>query len=169
MEKDGKLYECVCAMLRRVAASMPPYIRKAEVARHHVLLPLVGMVKKSVFVLSSWPDAKAVIKVAMIRNPNLGFRIASDREIRDVYVGSTSRVAKGADEDGVFNSLQDLMDMPGLMIVRLNELAYKNKAAPGALEEAISYRIDRDKPIWALSDTSKPFGMGSFAYSENVM
>jgi hypothetical protein len=60
------------------------------------------------------------------------------------------------------------MELPDLMIVRLNEMHYKNKAAPGALEEAVSYRLDRDKPVWMISNIDKPFVEGSHAWSESV-
>lgn len=54
------------------------------------------------------------------------------------------------------------------MIVRLNELGYKNKAAPGILEESLCYRLDREQPTWVVSDLNKPFTTGSFAWSESV-
>jgi hypothetical protein len=66
------------------------------------------------------------------------------------------------------NNLQDLMDTPDLVVIRLNELSYKNKAAPGALQEAFSYRLDRDKATWVLSDPSRPFTRGSHAWSDSV-
>jgi len=61
------------------------------------------------------------------------------------------------------------MDLPNLVIVRLNELHYTNKAAPGALLEAVSFRLDRDKPTWVISDSDRPFTSASFAWSESVV
>lgn len=168
VERDTKMYECECSFIRRMAASMPTFIRKAEVKNDHIKLPIISAFKQHLMVMSSWSDMKAVIKVLMISNPTKFIRITSDREIRDVYVGSKSRAARG-DEDGkIYNSLEDLMDLPDLSIVRLNELSYKNKAAPGALEEAVSYRTDRDKPTWLFNDVDRPFGSGSHAYSDSV-
>jgi len=167
MERNGKLYECVCSMLRRVSAAMPPYIRRAEVLQEHLETQLMSAHNKSLFVVASWADMKPIIKAVMIKNPNMSVKITSDREIRDVFVGSTSRAARG-DGEIVYNNLEDLMNPPHLCIVRLNEMSYKNKAAPGALEEALSFRLDRDKPMWVLSNVSKPFGIDSFAYSESV-
>jgi hypothetical protein len=169
VEVDGKLRECVCEFLRRVAASMPPYIRRAEVMRGHAELPLIDAVNRSLFIVSAWQDMRAVLKAIWIKHSKLHIRITSDREIRDVYVGSTSRAAKGADsEEPVLNNLQDLMDAPDLVAIRLNELSYKNKAAPGALQEAFSYRLDRDKATWVVSDVARPFTRGSHAWSESV-
>lgn len=173
VEKDGKLYECVCAYIKRRAAEMPAYIRKAQVLTPHLQLPVIKLIDKSLYVISAWGDTKAIVKVIMFKYPNKFIKITSDREIRDVYVGAASRNARGmsSNEDEnleIYNSLQDLMDLPDLMIVRLNEMHYKNKAAPGALEEAISYRLDRDKPVWMVSNIDKPFIEGSHAWSESV-
>lgn len=169
VERDGKLHECVCEFLRRIASSMPPYIRSAKVMKQHAELPLLELLDRSLFVVSEWADMRAVLKAIWIKFSKLHVRITSDREIRDVYVGSTSRAAKGKDTDEpVMNNLQDLMESPDLVVVRLNELSYKNKAAPGALQEACSYRTDRDKPTWVVSDVSRPFTRGSHAWSEAV-
>ncbi|KKK55482.1 hypothetical protein LCGC14_3074120, partial [marine sediment metagenome] len=142
VERDGQLHECVCEFLRRIASSMPPFIRRAEVLKKHVELPLLGAVDQSLFIVSAWADMRAVLKAIWIKHSRLYVRMTSDREIRDVYVGSTSRAARGVDSDEpVLNNLQDLMDSPDLVVIRLNELSYKNKAAPGALQEAFSYRM----------------------------
>jgi hypothetical protein len=169
LEKDGKFYECFCDVVRRRAAAMPPFVRRADVLPQHLKLPLMGMVKKSLFVCSSWTDMKAVVKAIMLKHLNLFLKITSDAEIRNVYVGSAAKSAKSADFDGEFyNNLQDLMDPPALMVVRLNEISNRNKAAAGALEEALCHRLDRDKPTWILSDLDKPFQSGSHAYSDTI-
>lgn len=170
VERDSVAYECECAFVRRMAAAMPPYLRRAEVKKEHLALPVMKCIKKHVMVVASWHDMKAILKAVMIANPKIYLKVTSDREIRDVYVGNKSKAARGsADDDGpIYNSLEDLMDQPDLVVVRLNELFYKNKAASGALEEAISYRLDRDKPTWLFSDSDKPFSLGSHAWSESV-
>ena len=168
IEVEGRMLECECALVRRIAASMPAYLRRAEVKPDHLSTGLFKMFKKNAFVVSSWPDMKAVVKAVIISNQNVFVKVTSDREIRDVYVGSKSRAAKGDEEGQIYNSLEDLMDPPGLVVVRLNELSYKNKAAPGALEEAICYRMDRDKPTWLFSDVDRAFSIGSHAYSESI-
>ena len=168
IEKDGRTFECECSLIRRISASMPLYIRKADVQKAHMELPLLKCIRKHLMVISSWADMKAIMKILIISNPNKFIRVSSDREIRDVYVGAKSRAAKGDDDGKIYNSLEDLMDPPDLVIVRLNELSYKNKAASGALVEAVSYRTDRDKPIWLFNDTDKPFTNGSHAYSDSV-
>jgi hypothetical protein len=147
---------------------MPPFIRKADIKPEHLGLPLLKQLKRHFLVVAGWPDMKAVIKAIMISQPRFFLKITSDREIRDVYVGSKSKANRADPDDKVYNSLEDLMDLPDLVVVRLNELSYKNKAASGALQEAIMYRVDRDKPTWLFSDTDKPFTAGSHAYSDSM-
>lgn len=168
VEKDGKAFECECAFVRRMATTMPAFIRRADVRKEHIEQPFLTHIKRSILIISSWIDMKSCIKAAMIMNPKKFIKITSDREIRDVFVGSKSKAARGDEDGAIYNSLEDLMDAPDLSIVRLNELSYKNKAASGALEEAICYRIDRDKPVWLFSDVDKPFTAGSHAYSDSV-
>lgn len=169
IEKDGKLYECMCSTLRRVGASMPPYIRRAIVSKEHINLPIIRKPNAHHYILSSWSDIKAVIKLVMLLNPSRMIKVTSDREIRDVYVGSKSKKALGENSDTeAINTLEDLVVSPYIVIIRTNELSYKNKAAPGAFEEAMSIRIDRDRPVWVINHREKPFGKGSFAWSESV-
>ncbi len=168
IEKQDKTYECRCAFVRRMASTMPAFIRRADVKPDHLSQSVLKATKKHVLVVAAWQDMKAIIKAVMIMHASKYIKITSDREIRDVYVGSKSKAARGDEDGAVYNSLEDLMDVPDLVIVRLNELSYKNKAAPGALEEAICYRVDRDKPTWLFSDQDKPFNQGSHAYSDSI-
>lgn len=168
IERDAKAFECVCAFVRRMASTMPAYLRRAEIRKEHLSVNALKCIRKHCLVIAAWPDMKAVLKAAMIANPSYFIKITSDREIRDVFVGSKSKAARGDEDGAVYNSLEDLMDPPNLMVVRLNELSYKNKAASGALEEAICYRVDRDKPTWLFSDVDRPFTVGSHAYSDSV-
>ena len=168
IERDDRFFECQCSYIKRLASSMPVFLKKAEVRKEHLALPILNKINRHIMVIASWSDMKAVLKAIIISNPKKFVRITSDREIRDVYVGSKSRAARGDEEGKIYNSLEDLMDIADLVVCKLNELSYKNKAAPGALEEAISYRIDRDKPTWLYSDMFKPFVQDSFAYSDSV-
>ncbi len=168
IEKDGKMYECECAFFKRIAMSMPPFIRNATILPGHLDTKLIDKFSKSCLLVSSWQDAKAIIKALYIKYSSKFIKITSDREIRDVFVGYTSKSSHIEGNSPIYNSLADLVDAPDLIIIRLNELGYKNKAAPGVLEEAMRYRLDRDKPIWAISDIDKPFTVGCYAYSESV-
>jgi hypothetical protein len=167
LEKDGKLYECVCALLRRRAASMPPFIRTADLRKEHASHKLHDQIRKSMFILASWPDMKAIIKAVMIRHLNLFVRVTSDNEILHAYVGAMSKKNRG-DSEATFETVSDFVGSPGLVIVRLNAITRPNKAAAGALEEAVVCRMDQDKPTWLVSDMDRPFTSASPAYSESL-
>lgn len=158
IERDSKIFECECALWRRVAASMPAYILSARFLPAHLESPLINYVDRSCFVMAAWIDLRAIIKAVMMKYHDRYIRITSDRELRDVFVGSKSRTALDEDARVVYNSIEDLVGggdqrgragtCPDLVILRLNELGYKNKAAPGILEEAIVCRLDYGRPIW---------------------
>lgn len=169
IEKDDKYIECQCAYVRRLVSSMPAYIRKTQVVKEHLSIPIIKDWRHHYMVSSSWADMRAVIKAWMILNDTKRLQITSDREIKEVFVGNKSR----SDTDveyltARYESIEDLVDSADLLIIKLNELGYKNKAAPGALEEALNYRIDRDKITWIYNDARRPFGHTSFCYSEAV-
>jgi hypothetical protein len=167
IEKEGKLYECICAILMRRAASMPPYVRIADLRPEHLTHNLHAHVHKSLFVMATWPDMKAIIKAVMIRHINLFVRVTSDNEILHAYVGNMARKNKN-DNEASFENVGDFIGPPNLAIVRLNAITRPNKAAAGALEEALVCRSDHDKPIWLVSDMDRHFTSTSPAYSESL-
>jgi hypothetical protein len=166
---EGMPKECQCAVLRRVAASMPAQVRHADLRYEHLNLPLLKEgIGKSYFIRAAREDVYAIIKAVMMINSSKFIRITSDRELRDVYVGSTSRRSRGDDADIVINTLEEVMGPPSLCIIQLDELKSRNKAAAAILEEALCIRLNCDKPTWAVSYSDSPFGNGSIAYSDAV-
>ena len=167
VERDGKLYGCVCEVLRRRMASMPSYIRVAEVKSKHLEYDLHNNTRKSLFITSSWTDMKSIIKATMIKNFNLFVRATSDNDILHAYVGAMSKKVKGENEAS-YENVSDYVGPPDLLIIRLNAITRPNKAAAGALEEAIILRMDVNKATWLVSDTSRLFNSSSPAYSDSV-
>ena len=178
IEKDGKFFECECSLWDRVGASMPSYILSAKFLPKHLESPLMRAFSTSCFITSTWPDMRAIIKAVMMKNHGRLVRITSDREVRDVYLGSKSRANSDEDSKTVYNSVEDLMGGgdpkgragggPALVVVRLNELKYKNKAAAGALEEGIISRMDYGLSTWVVSNLDDPFTTQSYAYSDSL-
>lgn len=165
-EVKDKLVECECAIIKRMAGAMPPEVRMAQVHKAHADHPITGMTGRSLFIKATYADMLSIIKAAIYKNNGRYVRATSDAEIRNVGVGSTSRKARGEDAKDVYNDFSDLMEAPPLVIVWLNKLGHKNRAAPGFLIEALTVRIDKRKPTWVVSDLDYPFGPGSFSYSD---
>ncbi len=170
IEDNGKFIECKCSFYRRIANSMPGYVRTSPVKEAHSTHKCLSLTGKNVYLISNWSDTKSLIKCIMIKDHNKFIKITSDRELRDVYVGAHSKKSKSNDDDisVVYNSLEEFLEGPDLVFVRLNELKHKNIAAPGTLDEAVSYRIDRNKPTWLISDPTDPFCSHSHAYSNDL-
>lgn len=169
IETLEKTTECECSILKRLASSMPAYIRAAKVEKEHVNLPFIRRARENLMVHAFWEDMKAIVKVVMYLNIDRYIKITTDLEIKNVGVGGMSRVSRGEEGGEVYNTIQDLVDSPSLLIIHLNQLGYKNKAASGFLEEAINSRIDRNKPIWLVSDKHKPFGPHAYSYSQSII
>lgn len=170
VEKDGVIHECVCAALKRIGRDMPRGIRSAKVKRQHAVHPVCRRFEDNVWLVSNWEDAKAFVKILMLTNNGKFIRLTSDLEIKNIYVGSKSRKTVGEGYEGpVYDNVSEFTEPPDLVIVRLNAMAAKNKAAAGALEEALVVRVDYDRPTWVLTDPENPFGPGSVAYSDSVM
>lgn len=167
LEKD-RLVECECAIIKRLKFAMPAEVRQAIVLPAHAANPITGMMWKSLFVKSTYADMLSIIKAAVYKNNGRYVRTTSDAEIRDVGVGSRSRKAKGDDAKDVYNDFADLMESPPLMVIWLNKLGHKNRAAAGFLIEALTVRIDKRKPTWVVSDLDNPFGPGSMAFSDAI-
>lgn len=169
IETEKGLSECYCSVFRRLEATLPAFIRMTPIMDAHFKLPVLSHWQDSVFLISRWSDSRAIIKILMMRHCAKVHRITSDREIKEVYVGAHSKSSRDDDDSRVvFNTIQDLMEFPDLVFVRLNEIKNPNKAAAGALEEALTLRADRGKPTWVITDPMEPFGVTSYAYSSSV-
>lgn len=168
LEVKGQFVECTCAIVKRLANSLPAGIRTQPVMKAHADHPITNMTNRSLFIKGTDADVRAVLKATILKANGIFVRITNDMEIRNVGVGSTSRKAKGDDAKDVYNDYTDLMDSPPLVVVWLNKLRYKNKAAPDFLLEALSVRFDKRKPTWVVSDVENAFGQGSCAFSDAV-
>jgi hypothetical protein len=146
---------------------MPPYIRIAELRPEHLTPKLHDQTCKSLFILAMWADMKAIVKAVMLRHVNLFVRVTSDNEILHAYVGNMSKKSRSENEVS-FENVGDFIGPPGLAVIRLNAITRPNKAAAGALEEALVIRSDQDKPTWLVSDMDRPFISNSPAYSESL-
>lgn len=168
VDVGGQFVECSCAVVRRLAGSLPSGIRAQPVLKAHADHPVTNMVNRSLFIRAADADFRSVLKATILKHNGLHVRITSDMEVRNVGVGSTSRKARGEDAKDVYNDFSELMDPPPLVVMWLNRLRYKNRAAPDFLMEALSVRFDKRKPTWVFSDLDDPFGQGSCSYSDAV-
>jgi hypothetical protein len=98
------------------------------------------------------------------------YKIVTDEKILSVWLGSESykqRASDVRDEVETFNNLADLMEAPHLVLVRLGQLGYQNRAAAGALKQALGIREVSFKPTW-LIEGRLPFGDGHRSYNDEL-
>lgn len=167
--KDDKLYECSCSIAKRTIEQLPVYIKNGTYTRNHYRLGFLKHPDKLIYFKSYRTDFISIMKCLCLCHPFKWIKIINENDIRNVYTGSLSKASKSKDYEGiVFNNLQELVDPPQLLVIELNTLTNKNKAAPGALLESVKSRVDYGKPLWVWSDVNKPFGQDSFTYTEAV-
>ena len=166
IEKDNKLYECICSFNSRVLKAMPFKIQEANPIIEHAAHPVVDMVRKNLFVHAAYDDMRSIIKAIMYKHHNLFIKVTNDAEILSVAVGSKSRKSRGDDAKVVYNDIEDFVEPPDLLIIEFGVMKYKNKAF-ALFEQAVNVRIGSGY-LWLFSDIDKPFGPGSQVYSEEL-
>ena len=88
------------------------------------------------------------------------FKILTDLEVVTVKVGATSKDSQGktrAESDEVFNHIGDLIEDYDLLILKVGQMGYKNRAAAGALYELLLIRESQRRPVWVVIDGEKPW------------
>ena len=103
---------------------------------------------------------KFVVHAKMTREKDWTFRVITDEEIKRVFVGAesyTSRKKEERDLKVTFNSLADLVREYDLVIVRLGQLGYKNRAAPGAFRETLLHREAVREATWIVEPPGDEF------------
>jgi hypothetical protein len=112
----------------------------------------------NLFIQGTWdhvlPHLKFVLGFKVNCNPNFRFRFVTDERLLTVYLGKDAYLTKLRDSrDSVvsFNTLSDLVNADfDLIIIRLGFRAYKNRALPDVLREALMHREIKEKPTWIV-------------------
>jgi hypothetical protein len=117
---------------------------------------IVDRTTENVFVKGSWPVVLPHLRLALghryYLRESYRYSILTDERIINVYVGNEGYKARSKNNDGSFNGLKDLVEAPDLVVVRLGFLGYRNKAAPGALKQALMLREAALKPTWVVQN-----------------
>jgi hypothetical protein len=104
-------------------------------------------------------------------SPKFTFKIVTDRNLLDVWLGNEAYKAKSKevrDDVETNNSLSDLLSDATLLIIKLGCIWHTNKAAANVLKEALSTREFLFKPTWLIEGTEQLFGEGHKTYDDEV-
>lgn len=116
-------------------------------------------------------------RIALDQGPRWKFNVFSDADLMDAWL---SRVADDEIYDpdveairktavsGRFLALVDLVEPPGLLILRVGVKAARNSAMPEVLLEALQHRSMVDKPTWVVDTPAYPLGVGHIAFDSRV-
>lgn len=118
---------------------------------------VTDLTTQNLWIKTKWPGFLPHLKWTLGRKGNMFlFRIVTDLRIKSVFCGDEqykSRPASMREDTQVYNNLEDLIGKDvDLAIIKLGYLGYKNKAAAGALKEALLLRDACLKPTWIIED-----------------
>ncbi len=148
---------------------MPAIFRDANVRLEHARLPILNMIDKSVFLTAYEHDMNAIVKLMIIKHRKKFIKLINDQMLIDIFLGKVN-ITEKYENGGKLESptLGDIINPAALLLIRTNVMKYKNKAAPGALEQCLAHRLDRSEPVWLLSYMNDAFSRASLSSSEGV-
>lgn len=104
------------------------------------------------------------------RKPMKFVKVVSDATLMSAWLNnlsSSNREIYDPDfiRDVRASSLEDLVESPSLLIVRLGVKGARNSAMPEVLTETISLRDHQSKPIWIVAEPDRPLEEGHLCWS----
>jgi len=107
-----------------------------------------------------WHNLLPHLKLALgMKGPNFPFRVVTDQEVKNVYVGNEHFKSRAKGHEGAtYNSASDLMGADyELVILKLGYIGHPNRAAAGSLKEALLVREALHKATWIVQDPDHPW------------
>jgi len=111
------------------------------------------------------------------RGPRWSFNVFSDADLmdawlsrvdeEDIYDADVERIRRTA-VSGRFRALVDLVEPPGLLVLRAGVKAARNAAMPEVFLEALHHRSMADKPTWVVDTPSYPLADGHISFDFRV-
>lgn len=110
------------------------------------------------------------------KDPKYFVRIVTDATLKQVYMGEASVRARLPEqredsELAIFNSLEDLLALPNLIIIRVGFVVYFNRAMASILHEALLLRLGVGKATWIVEPAGyhfKPYSKGEYGISSGM-
>lgn len=179
----GRLFDgghtCACAIdglkldnMRKIWTPLPDAIEVKQFRENPGLKPFLN---RSAWITSPAPLFRAQLKALCYhKNPQWDARVIADGDILNAWFGTLK--AQGAKiydveiEESVLSALdvQDLVEPPPLLIIRMGVKRLPNKEAPNSLAEALSIREHIQKPVWVVDTPDYPLDGRHRFFSEDV-
>lgn len=134
--------------------------REISQVKHVSTSPLAERTGDNLFLVGTdWWGLLPHLKLTLAaKGLSFSFGIVTDQQIKNVFVGNEQYRARPRDRREsaeVFNSLGDLVGDRDLVIIKLGYIGHRNKAAPGALREALLIRENMGVPTWVFLDSHR--------------
>lgn len=90
-------------------------------------------------------------------------RVTSDMTLLNIFVGNTAMKARlpsqrtDSGELLVMNSLEDYLESPDLVIIRVGHVIHPNKAAANVMQETLRLRAMHSKPTWIVEPPDRSY------------
>ena len=183
--RDGDVISrrCRCLERKMLLEFLGPELARTTHQRSPLFLPgfdvetgkvLGDRTVDNLFIKGTWARVAPHLRWALGGkrhvDPAFSFRMVNDEKVLRVYLGDFAynrRSAKSRDDIETFNNLSDLVSGLSLVIVRLGQLWYRNKAASAVLLEALHIRGSESAPTW-LIEGERYFGEGHPFYSDEL-
>jgi hypothetical protein len=172
---DTTRRKCICAYAKELKEHLGKEIAYARTLEQSPLF-VPGkddLTEDDLFIKCDWPKLLPHLKWTLtFKTLAFKFVIVTDEKIKTVYLGAESYAARAKglrDDVSTYNCLADLIGSQyDLVIIKLGNLGYPNKAMPGILKEALLLREALGKTTWLIEESDKVFGPGNFSYSPDL-
>lgn len=136
---------------------------------------LSGYVGSDLYITSGDDELRAHLRnVAIQMGPQWSYRVLSDADLMVAWLSPASLLGKeildpdAAEVSSEKATLVDLVEPPGLLILRLGVKNARNGAMPEVLLETLSHRAHVDRPVWVVDQPTRRLNVGHLSYSEEV-
>lgn len=138
--------------------------------------PLNGRAGENLSITATDETLRAHLRNVALRQGSMwSFKVVSDADLMVAWLSPASLVGKEIlDPDAASVSsekatLVDLVEPPGLLIIRLGVKSARNSAMPEVLAEAIAHRLHTDRPVWVVDQPARRLDPGHLAFSSEVV
>jgi len=137
--------------------------------------PLTKYLYKNIVLVGEKENLASHVRTVMWheRKPMRFVKVVSDATLMSAWLNnlsSSNREIYDPDfiRDVRASSLEDLVESPSLLIVRLGVKGARNSAMPEVLTEAISLRDHCSKPMWIVTEPDRPLEEGHLCWSRSL-
>lgn len=162
---------CICLEKQLLKEYLGPDIDGDKWVKSELYTEEKDLTQDNLFIKGSWEaicqHLRWVLSAKKAYNSEFCFRLITDSKLIQVWLGAESyihRPKEVREEIETFNSLDDLLSDPTLVIIRLG-FRGRNKAMPDVFYDALKVR--EKKPTWIIEGPI-PFTYGHNTYSPKV-